>query len=128
MEDSDSNDNQDIIIKINNLERKITKLENNIYNKKKEKQKDINEVEENEENNEQSKKELKQQLINKSDKSLDQQLNEQLEEYERIQKIYCHCCNFTNSNHNAVKLILEFFILFLNVITVSSICYMLIIR
>lgn len=39
------------------------------------------------------------------------------------QTVYCQCCNFTNSNHNAVRLILEIMIIFLNLSSVCGLCY-----
>lgn len=124
MEDSQT----DLNIKIEKLEKKVIDLENKI-NKE-----NINLDDEDQPNpNSQSgkkelkepavsKKELEQQLIDKS-----KEINDDLENFQ-TQNVYCQCCNFTNSNHNAVKLILEFFILFLNIVTVSSLCYMLIVR
>lgn len=62
------------------------------------------------------------------DKPLIKEDKRELENIDNVQRIYCHCCNFTNSNHNAVKLILQFFIIFFNIITVSILCYMLFVR
>lgn len=62
------------------------------------------------------------------DKPLIKEDKRDLENDDKVQRIYCHCCNFTNSNHNAVKLILQFFIIFFNIITVSALCYMLCVR
>lgn len=44
------------------------------------------------------------------------------------QTVYCQCCNFTNSNHNAAKLILEMILIVLNLSSVCGLCYIIFIR
>ena len=39
------------------------------------------------------------------------------------QTVYCQCCNFTNSNHNAVRLILEMVLIVINLSSVCGLCY-----
>ena len=44
------------------------------------------------------------------------------------QTIYCQCCNFTNSNHNAVRLILEMVLIVINLSSVCGLCYIIFIK
>ena len=39
------------------------------------------------------------------------------------QTVYCQCCNFTNSNHNAARLIFEMILIVLNLSSVCGLCY-----
>lgn len=39
------------------------------------------------------------------------------------QTVYCQCCNFTNSNHNAAKLLFEIILIVLNISSVCGLCY-----
>lgn len=39
------------------------------------------------------------------------------------QTVYCQCCNFTNSNHNAARLIFEIILIVLNLSSVCGLCY-----
>ena len=44
------------------------------------------------------------------------------------QTVYCQCCNFTNSNHNAAKLIFEMILIVLNISSVCGLCYIIFMR
>lgn len=44
------------------------------------------------------------------------------------QTVYCQCCNFTNSNHNAVRLILEMVLIVINLSSVCGLCYIIFIK
>lgn len=44
------------------------------------------------------------------------------------QTVYCQCCNFTNSNHNAARLLFEIILIVLNLSSVCGLCYVIFVK